>query len=1006
MQDFCRPGSDKFQSYIDYIDREEAQRNNAFSTYNIFSDYEQYNEYMGNPEKSSGLFTADKDSLTYAEKKELKSIFEMAQDNQSLMWQTVISFDNRWLEKNGVYDPEKKVLDEQKVKETVRKAINRLMESEGMDHAVWSAGIHYNTDNIHVHIATVEPYPMREKMLYEGNLEVRGKFKQSNLNKCKSVVVNEIAQTKEMNLRINQIIRKDIVDYLKEYELAADPVMKEKFLELCEDISSIPKNMMNYNNRAMAPYRSRLDEISRLFLDQYCPEKYQELTEILDRQSKLYEEAYGGQKFDYYKEDKLQDLMQRMGNASLKSVRSYLDGLVGKVETFSVQDQGWMESPAYPEPDFPIWEEETGEITEEPDHAGDVAVDEAAGELDSAGAAETKIESEAVQYSLEDPGLELHLKDRSISGELAEELAEAERQFFGNGEQAEKGIQLQGNPGISYGKYFKEFKEIKSRLNEEIRTGADGAGEFLQEIHKKAETNPFLQHLLGEMYLNGISVTISQEKAQKYFESALGRFERDIDGIPAPGKGKFDFRRYVAYRIGKQYDRGWGIEEDPEIAAEWYERSGQDYAKYALGKLYYEGRGVEQDYEKAFKLFCSAKSPFAKLECAKMTEKGLGTEQDAEEAQRYYKEAFAGFLKAENKEADSLFEYRLGSMLYFGKGCEQNTEEAVQYLREAVKQKNIPAILLLSNIYVNEGISAEDMPQLIEALEELAESGNVNAQYTLGKIYTSDWEFYDLEKGVQSFEAAAEQGEEWAQYQLGKLYTDPDLEIYDLKKGIRYFEATAEQENEWAQYQLGRLYTDADLEIYDLEKGMQYLEAAAEQGNEWAEYRLGKLYLDPALNIYDVEKGIQYLEASAGQGNEWAGYALAKEYLDKSSAAYNPKKGMEYLSGLAEKGNEWAQVKMGFEYIKGEHVGQDISKAREWFGKAAGQGNETAQSMLNDLTVKTLGGIRRGRKGDPWGELDKAMLELRRSFYEAQAETRKNLLLYEYELDQEMQMNE
>lgn len=1006
MQDFCRPGSDKFQSYIDYIDREEAQRNNAFSTYNISSDYEQYNEYMGNPEKSSGLFTADKDSLTYAEKKELKSIFEMAQDNQSLMWQTVISFDNRWLEKNGVYDPEKKVLDEQKVKETVRKAINRLMESEGMDHAVWSAGIHYNTDNIHVHIATVEPYPMREKMLYEGNLEVRGKFKQSNLNKCKSVVVNEIAQTKEMNLRINQIIRKDIVDYLKEYELAADPVMKEKFLELCEDISSIPKNMMNYNNRAMAPYRSRLDEISRLFLDQYCPEKYQELTEILDRQSKLYEEAYGGQKFDYYKEDKLQDLMQRMGNASLKSVRSYLDGLVGKVETFSVQDQGWMESPAYPEPDFPIWEEETGEITEEPDHAGDVAVDEAAGELDSAGAAETKIESEAVQYSLEDPGLELHLKDRSISGELAEELAEAERQFFGNGEQAEKGIQLQGNPGISYGKYFKEFKEIKSRLNEEIRTGADGAGEFLQEIHKKAETNPFLQHLLGEMYLNGISVTISQEKAQKYFESALGRFERDIDGIPAPGKGKFDFRRYVAYRIGKQYDRGWGIEEDPEIAAEWYERSGQDYAKYALGKLYYEGRGVEQDYEKAFKLFCSAKSPFAKLECAKMTEKGLGTEQDAEEAQRYYKEAFAGFLKAENKEADSLFEYRLGSMLYFGKGCEQNTEEAVQYLREAVKQKNIPAILLLSNIYVNEGISAEDMPQLIEALEELAESGNVNAQYTLGKIYTSDWEFYDLEKGVQSFEAAAEQGEEWAQYQLGKLYTDPDLEIYDLKKGIRYFEATAEQENEWAQYQLGRLYTDPDLEIYDLEKGMQYLEAAAEQGNEWAEYRLGKLYLDPALNIYDVEKGIQYLEASAGQGNEWAGYALAKEYLDKSSAAYNPKKGMEYLSGLAEKGNEWAQVKMGFEYIKGEHVGQDISKAREWFGKAAGQGNETAQSMLNDLTVKTLGGIRRGRKGDPWGELDKAMLELRRSFYEAQAETRKNLLLYEYELDQEMQMNE
>lgn len=28
MQDFCRPRTEKFQEYIDYMDREEAQRNN------------------------------------------------------------------------------------------------------------------------------------------------------------------------------------------------------------------------------------------------------------------------------------------------------------------------------------------------------------------------------------------------------------------------------------------------------------------------------------------------------------------------------------------------------------------------------------------------------------------------------------------------------------------------------------------------------------------------------------------------------------------------------------------------------------------------------------------------------------------------------------------------------------------------------------------------------------------------------------------------------------------
>ena len=51
MQDFCVSQSDEFQSYIDYMDREEAQRNQAFQTYSLFHDY------MDNPEKSTGLFT-------------------------------------------------------------------------------------------------------------------------------------------------------------------------------------------------------------------------------------------------------------------------------------------------------------------------------------------------------------------------------------------------------------------------------------------------------------------------------------------------------------------------------------------------------------------------------------------------------------------------------------------------------------------------------------------------------------------------------------------------------------------------------------------------------------------------------------------------------------------------------------------------------------------------------------------------------------------------------------
>ena len=88
VTEFCRPNTSKFQGYIDYINRTEAVRNENTAKYNLYQDY------MGNPEKTTALFTAEKDKLTKAEKNELKEIFNKAQENESIMWQTVISFDN------------------------------------------------------------------------------------------------------------------------------------------------------------------------------------------------------------------------------------------------------------------------------------------------------------------------------------------------------------------------------------------------------------------------------------------------------------------------------------------------------------------------------------------------------------------------------------------------------------------------------------------------------------------------------------------------------------------------------------------------------------------------------------------------------------------------------------------------------------------------------------------------------------------------------------------------
>ncbi len=167
----------KFKSYIDYIDRDEAIRNNAFNRYSL------YNDYMGNPQKTTGIFTSSSSLLNEKEKDDLKNKFVQAQNNRSIMWQEVYSFNNDWLKKQGLYDPLTKNLDEEKIKEAVRKSIDYSLEKTNMkDSAIWSGAIHFNTDNIHIHVAICEPNPTRQ----------RGKRTQKTLDTMKSKFINHL----------------------------------------------------------------------------------------------------------------------------------------------------------------------------------------------------------------------------------------------------------------------------------------------------------------------------------------------------------------------------------------------------------------------------------------------------------------------------------------------------------------------------------------------------------------------------------------------------------------------------------------------------------------------------------------------------------------------------------------------------------------------------------------------------------------------------------------------
>ena len=306
---FIRNGSSKFKNFIDYIDRSEATRKKNFDKYSA------YNNYMGNPEKIGSLFTKDKHSLTEKEVKKLKKDFDKAQSNGSNMWQEVFSFDNEFLEANGLYDSENGALDEEKIQEATRRAMEELSKREGFKDLTWSASLHYNTDNIHVHIASVEINPSRE----------RGKFKPKTLYNMKSSFVNSLLDKQKDLDKINLLIRDNLIQGKKEMSFKEDIEMRKMVKEIVQKLPS-DKRQWHYNYNSMQEVRPLIDNLTKYYIETYKKDEFKELVDRLEKEDKFYKEVYGKRKVETttYKDNKIQDLYTRMWNTILKEIKEYV----------------------------------------------------------------------------------------------------------------------------------------------------------------------------------------------------------------------------------------------------------------------------------------------------------------------------------------------------------------------------------------------------------------------------------------------------------------------------------------------------------------------------------------------------------------------------------------------------------------------------------------------------------------------------------------------------------
>ncbi|RAV78082.1 hypothetical protein DBT52_09030, partial [Aerococcus mictus] len=164
----------------------------------------------------SGVFSDKLDQMTMKDKREFSKVLTEAQEKGSVMWEDVISFDNTYLEENGLYNSTTGELDEDRLQKATRKMMKKFAKLEDLHEPRWMASIHRNTDNIHIHLATVELEPSRKQVVVDNKKQPRGKRKQSSLDKMKTEFGTELLQMSELFYQVTDQ-RQKAVDDIRKY---------------------------------------------------------------------------------------------------------------------------------------------------------------------------------------------------------------------------------------------------------------------------------------------------------------------------------------------------------------------------------------------------------------------------------------------------------------------------------------------------------------------------------------------------------------------------------------------------------------------------------------------------------------------------------------------------------------------------------------------------------------------------------------------------------------------
>lgn len=304
-----------YSSYIDYINRKDAL-NKSEESPKIFSNYI---DYMNDRKKGAFGFDDLKDKLEKENVLDKAKIFDEAKENKQVLWQDVYSFDNNFLEKEGIYNSKTKELDSKVLINSVRESMKKFKKDQNIDQLVWTGAIHRNTDNIHIHVASVN---MDKNIERDENGIQRGFRSEKVLDNMKSKFVNNLIDRNSrldiMTKQRDQIVQVDFLSKTTEFQKSQLDEIKKLLPE--------NKNKWSYNRKEIRKLQPLIDDYTNEYIKKNHKKEYEEYNKLLDKETDLNKQLYGEGTKDYerYKDtknNKLNELNERMGNTLLKHLK-------------------------------------------------------------------------------------------------------------------------------------------------------------------------------------------------------------------------------------------------------------------------------------------------------------------------------------------------------------------------------------------------------------------------------------------------------------------------------------------------------------------------------------------------------------------------------------------------------------------------------------------------------------------------------------------------------------